>query len=379
MRSALWTVSALLTAGFAGSPPEGKAEPSKPLFERKPIFVSGLDGVREYRIPAFAVTKAGMLMAVCDARVERSGDAPNNIDLVMKRSRDGGKTWEPMRQIVDFPGQEAACDPSLTVDLRTGRIWLFYDYAVPDPQAFSRRVIRLHAITSDDDGETWSEPVDMTGMAKDPAWHYAVVGPGRGAQARDGRLLVPGYAVQGQRKFHSHLYSSTDHGRTWRRDGRLPDCNEAAIVELADGTLMINMRSLRGKGCRAAALSQDGGRTWSEPADATDLIEPVCQASCVRYTDIRDGYAKNRLLFSNPAASTRTNMTVKLSYDEGKTWPVARAIHAGPAAYSCLAVLPGGDVGLLCEVGRENPYEAIEFVRFDLEWLTNGEDRLNRR
>ena len=140
---------------------------------------------------------------------------------------------------------------------------------------------------------------------------------------------------------------------------------------------MMNMRSRRGKQCRAVSVSTDGGNTWSQLVDDAALIEPVCQASFIRFTSTKDGAKKNRLLFSNPASKTaRVNMSVRLSYDEGKTWPVAKQIHAGPSAYSCLTVLADGTVGLLYERGDRSPYEKISFAKFNVDWMTDGKDSL---
>src|SRR5262249_28359830 len=140
----------------------------------------------------------------------------------------------------------------------------------------------------------------------------------------------------------------------------------------------INMRSYHGKNRRAVATSGDGGRTWSEVTLDEALIEPVCQASLLRYTLAKDG-GKDRLLFANPASTKREKLTVRLSYDEGKTWPVAKVLHAGPAAYSALAVLPDRAVGCLYEQGGKSPYEKVTFARFTVEWLTDGKDRLKAR
>src|SRR5262249_55201068 len=144
-----------------------------------------------------------------------------------------------------------------------------------------------------------------------------------------------------------------------------PDCNESQVVELADGSLLLNMRSYQANNRRLVATSKDGGVTWSKPVEDATLIEPVCQASIVRYSSA----AKSGLLFSNPASLRREKMTVRLSHDEGKTWPVAKELHAGPAAYSCLAVLPDGGVACLYERGNKQAYETITFSRFSLEWL----------
>lgn len=151
--------------------------------------------------------------------------------------------------------------------------------------------------------------------------------------------------------------------------------NECTVAELSGGRLMLNMRSYRGRHLRAVAVSGDGGETWSTPVDDPVLVEPVCQASLLRYTAEAEG-GGNRMLFSNPASERREKMTVRLSYDEGKTWPVAKLLHAGPSAYSCLTALPDGCAGCLYEGGEADPYETIRFARFNLEWLTDGADRL---
>ena len=143
-----------------------------------------------------------------------------------------------------------------------------------------------------------------------------------------------------------------------------PHCNECQVVELADGSLMLNMRSYRGNNRRLVAISKDGGVTFSKPVEDEALIEPVCQASILRLPGEKGG-----ILFSNPASTKREKMTVRLSRDEGKTWPHAKALHAGPAAYSCLAVLPDGDIGCLYERGDKNPYETITLARFTRGWV----------
>jgi sialidase-1 len=170
---------------------------------------------------------------------------------------------------------------------------------------------------------------------------------------------------------------SEDHGATWQIGGVIQGgCNECQVVELADGTLMLNARMQQNsKRKRGVATSKDGGVTWSELRFDDALIEPVCQGSFLRYSRAADG-DKNRLLFSNPASTKgRVNMTVRLSYDEGKTWPVAKSLHAGPSAYSCLAVLPNGEIGCFYE-GGDTRYGEIVFARFSLDWLMDESDIL---
>ena len=364
-----------------------------PFFRSRDLFVAGAAGVREYRIPALVTTTRGTLLALCDARVEEPGDAPNNIDLVLKRSLDQGETWSEMAVIADFPGRRAACDPCMLVDGQTGKVWVIYDHVWPDSESLERanetlpagvrpdrtgRIITLHAIVSEDDGQTWSEPADITHQLTREGWLAVMAAPGTGIQTRDGRLVLPCYSRRSDGSGHqgdfSSVASSEDGGNTWTMgSGAGPATNECQVVELANGDLILNMRSYHGRGCRAVASSSDGGETWSELRHDTTLIEPRCQASLIRYGAGADGGGKDRLLFSNPAhRKERVNMMVRLSSDSGETWPVSRVIHPGPSAYSCLTVLEDGKVGLLFENGADSPYERISFARFNLEWLAGG-------
>jgi len=358
---------------------------AEPLLEQNDVFVTGHDGVFQYRIPALVTSTKGTLIAACDARKDRGGDPPNNIDHVCRRSFDGGRTWRPLQVVADFPGTEAAGDPCLLVDRQTGGVWVFYAWCPEgigtkaSQPGLSGRTLRIYAMTSDDDGATWSKPRDLNPMVKDPDWNAMWCSPGRGFQTREGRLLVPSSSLRDGVNC-SQMFASDDHGKTWKTlTASGHNTNEHMAVELADGRLMANMRSRHGQGCRAVSTSSDGGRTWSELVHVPDLVEPVCQAGLIRYTTRRDGYAKDRLLFSNPAGRRREKMTVRLSYDEGKTWPVSKVIHAGPAAYSCPTVLADGMIGLLYERGEKSAYEKITFARFNLEWLTDGKDRLEKQ
>lgn len=368
---------------------------ASPLFAQTPVFSAGEAGVCEYRIPALVCTNQGTLLAACDARVDKPGDAPNNIDLALKRSEDLGETWSEVEILIDDGGEMAAGDPCMLVDRVTGAIWIIYDHIYPtmdellrrDPhraegarEEWHGRVIFLHAIRSDDDGRTWSEPIDLTPMVKRPDWLAAMAGPGMGITMSSGRLICPGYRRHSSDFAQDgvHVYFSDDHGETWHAGGTPGVGNEAQAVELADGRLMLNMRTPRGHGCRMVATSSDGGETWSEARDDPALIEPGCQASFIRWTSEAAGDDRDRLLFANPAsADQRTDMTVRLSFDEGKTWPVARRLAGDYCSYSCMAALPDGTAGILYEhrfpdpetQGREN----LVFARFNEAWLLEGE------
>ena len=355
---------------------------NEPIFEQTDVFVGGQDGIFEYRIPVLVTSNKGTLLAFCDARVEKEGDPPNNIDLALKRSSDGGKTWGPLQLLVDA-SEGAVADSCGLVDRETGTIWVFSVYCPKGIGSANAKAgltgdtFMYWAVKSDDDGETWSEPVDITAMVKKPEWRAGSPGPGTGIQTRDGRLIIPRYYTPDDGRSVVFLSYSDDHGKTWEIGGeaRGPwSTNETHVVELDDGSLLLNMRGATGNH-RKIARSTDGGMTWSEMTEDPALIEPRCQGSLIVHTDGLH-YPQSRLVFLNPASLERNKMTARLSYDEGKSWPISKQLYAGPSAYSSLTVLQDLTIGCLYERGDEGPYEKITFARFNVEWLTDGKDKL---
>ncbi len=338
------------------------------------LFYQGMNDVPVYRIPALAVTKSGVVVAVCDARADRGQDLPNDIDLVMRRSFDSGETWSDVQVISDF-GAQGGGDPSLLVDRNTGRLWCFFVYA-PDGVGVKTSqpgvdgdTFQLMLIHSDDDGVTWSEPRNINADVKDPAWEAAWTSPGRGYQDREGRLYFPLSRKSGD-ALYSHFIFSDDGGKTWHMGGPAGEYTEEwMLVQRKNGDLLANMRNNRQENHRYVAVSKDRGKTWDAAQPHKGLIEPICQASLLWYND----ESKEQLLFSNPASTKRERLTIRLSRDEGVTWPVSRVLHEGPAAYSCLAILPDGQIGILYERGDETPYQKVTFARFPLSWLTEHE------
>jgi sialidase-1 len=314
------------------------------------VYRAGEAGYHTFRIPSVIATHAGTLLAFAEGRRAGAGDA-GDIDLVVKRSPDGGRTWSGL-QVVGDSGPNTFGNPCAVVDRDTGTVWLLTTQNLGTDQekdiiaGTSKAGRTVWVLKSTDDGATWSTPEDITRRVKEPDWTWYATGPGVGIQTRAGRLVVPAnHAVAGSGVHRSHVIYSDDGGRTWGRGGAVEGgTNESQVVELADGSLMINMRNHPAKpeNFRMVATSGDGGRP---------------------------------LLFSNPASTRRERMTVRVSYDEGATWPVSRVVHDGPAAYSSLVVLPDGTIGLLFERGATSPYETITFARFTLEWLTGGRDR----
>jgi sialidase-1 len=340
---------------------------------RVSVFAAGEGGYNTYRIPSLIVTAKGTLLAFCEGRKTGRGDA-GDIDLVLRRSFDGGKTWQPTQVVWDDAANTCG-NPCPVVDASTGTVWLLLTHNLgTDTEAkivggTGQGSRTVWVSKSTDDGATWAKPVEITKDVKKPDWTWYATGPGVGIQLKTGRLVIPcdNKADKGKVR-QSHVIYSDDHGATWKLGGVAgPQCNESQVAELDDGTLVLNMRTYMANNRRLVSRSTDGGLTWSKPAEDAALIEPVCQASLVRAPGVKNG-----LLFSNPASTKRENLTVKLSRDGGQTWPAAAVLHPGPAAYSCLAVLPGGAVGCLYECGDKSAYETITFARFALDTLAEA-------
>jgi len=226
-------------------------------------------------------------------------------------------------------------------------------------------------MSSRDDGLSWTRPEEITKSVKKPDWTWYATGPGSGIQLEKGsfkgRLVIPcDHIEENTNRYYSHIIYSDDHGRSWKLGGRTPkdQVNECEVVELTDGTLMLNMRNYdRSKRNRQVALSGDGGISWSDQKFDDTLIEPICQAAIERYRWPRND-RQGILLFSNPAdKDERRRLTLRASFDEGNSWPLEMLMHAGPSAYSDLAVLDDESIACLYEAGEKSPYENIIFAR----------------
>jgi len=347
------------------------AEPASPL-DLVDVYTSGEGGYHTYRIPSLLRTPEGALLAFAEGRSASRSDA-GDIDLLVKRSADGGRTWSDAQVIWD-DGPNTCGNPCPVVDRETGTIHLLMtrnlghdtEREIIDQTSDGTRTV--WTTTSADDGRTWSTPREITDGAKPDDWTWYATGPGVGIQLEHGehagRLVIPCDHIEaGTKKYSSHVIYSDDHGVTWRLGGSSPvdQVNECQVVEFDDARLMLNMRNYdRSQRTRAVCESRDGGMTWTGFRHDPALIEPICQASLIR-APVAGG--RDALLFSNPASrDARVNMTVRASFDEGQTWPIAIPVWEGPSAYSCLAPLDGGDVGLLFERGEQHPYERITFA-----------------
>jgi sialidase-1 len=334
------------------------------------VFAAGKDGYRSFRIPAVIVGPKGTLLAFAEGRRNGTSDS-GDIDVVLRRSKDGGKTWGPLQVVVD-DGTDTVGNPCPVLDRKTGRVWLpltrnagknSVKHTKQASGPGSREPLICH---SDDEGVTWSKPVNLSASVKPKDWTWYATGPGVGIQLRGGRLVVPcNHRLTGRDEPYSHVIYSDDGGKTWQVGGSSEaNTNECQVTELDDGTLMLNMRSHHGKNRRAVATSTDRGARWSAIRFDDALVEPACQGSLIRLSG-----AKDRLLFSNPASTKRERMTVRLSEDGGKTWKASRELYKGSAAYSCLVELPEGQAGCLYE---KDGYKAIVFSRFSLRWLADS-------
>jgi sialidase-1 len=338
--------------------------------EPNAIFKSGENGYKCYRIPAIVITNKGTLLAFAEARKNSCGDA-GDIDLVVRRSFDGGKTWLPMSVVWDDTDNTCG-NPAPVVDRKTGNIILLStwnlgtDHEKQIIAGTGKDTRRIFVLSSNDDGNNWSQAREITASVKKPDWTWYATGPCNGIQIQTkkykGRLVIPCDHIEAEsKKYYSHSIFSDDGGLTWKLGGTTPTdmVNECTVAELPKGTLMLNMRNYNASRVRQISTSKDGGETWSELKPDGTLIEPVCQGSLLWY-DAKG--KKNFLAFSNPASQkTRTNMTVRLSYDKGKTWKKKKVVHEGPSAYSNLVVLPNGNLACLYEAGLKSAYESILF------------------
>ncbi len=365
---------------------------AEPMLDTSEVFPQGFNGIARYRIPGMVVTPKGTVLAYCEARKNNSSDW-GEIEIHLRRSTDGGKTWLPSQHIAHHAEriegnprkteggerEQTVNNPVAIVDRQTGAIEFLY--CVNYARCFSMR--------SADDGLSWSKPVEVTSsfepFRKKYDWKVIATGPGHGLQIKSGRLVVPIWLAYGNIGDHKPSASGTiysdDHGKTWQAgevafpdEGEFGDPNETMITELSDGRVMLVARSVSTANRKLISHSHDGATGWSRPVFHEQLWEPICMASIVSHPA-----KQGTLVFSNPHSldldkngkenpagrGQRKNLSIKLSDDDGKTWSVNKTLDAGPSAYSDLAVLPDGTV--LCLYEKET---SIVCARFNLEWIT---------
>ncbi len=345
------------------------------MLEHKLLYSGGDYGSVNYRIPSIITADDGSLVTAADARLERVGDLPNNIDIRICRSADMGHTWSEPLTIADF-GSYGASDPALVKDRSTGTLLCMFASHQGLMASTPANPIRFQVCRSADNGLTWSLPVEHTPEIYAPGWYAAWMASGNAHQQRDGRIIgAVGVRKTSGTTISNFMIYSDDAGLTWhyKPDEASPAGDEAKIVELDNGSLMMNIRN-KTPDCRKIVVSKDHGDTWGTPYFQYDLPDPAVNGDFIRYTSILDGYDKSRLLFSLASHPTlRKNLTVFLSYDEGQSWGVSKVINPDASGYSSLTILSDGTIGCFYENGEFEEYQ-LYFARFSLEWLTDGND-----
>ncbi|MCX7425166.1 MAG: sialidase family protein [Planctomycetia bacterium] len=352
------------------------------LCESTDVYTSGQDGYKIYRIPTIETMPDGTLLALAEARKHHGGDPgfDNDIDLVYKLSKDAGKTWSAM-VIMEDPGENwSAANAATVVDRDTGRTWVLYIRSKPSRSSITSRPktddLMNMARWSADNGQTWSEPIDLTAVARDmndAKWKVSVVGPGGMVQTKSGRLVAPLWGSFEDRDCQNLAIYSDDHGKTWQRGEFVTNKeggDENQLVELADGSLLMDCRQIKGETLqRWFTTSTDGGKTWSAPRPGI-RVSPVATA-IERYALPSAGDQPGSILWTGPKGPDRNNLVLRVSRDEGKTFPLERLIAEGPAAYSDLTVLKDKTVGVFWERGD---YKYLTFTRFDREFIDGASE-----
>jgi len=348
------------------------------------IYQPGDYNSMNYRIPAVITAKDGSIVAVTDKRKYNEGDLPEDIDIVCNRSTDGGHTWSEPYTIALGTGVNHGfgdCalawsndDNGLIAGFVGGPgLW----YSTPS------NPIRTYIVKSYDNGQTWTEPEDITHfifgdnciIPEHQTWRASFFGSGNGLRTSTGRIMFVAAIREGSaQSLNNYAVYSDDNGVTWHVSGRASvGGDEAKVTELADGRILM---SIRHGGNRWYNISEDGGETW-QPSTSTwyDITAPACNGDLIRFTSENQGHDKNRLLHSVPYGNSRTDVTVYVSYDEGETWPVKKCIVPYSSAYSSLCILPDGTIGLYVEeeYAGASGYSTV-FYNFSLNWLTDGND-----
>ena len=373
--------------------------------QTKSVFKKGVGNADYYRIPSIISTKNGTVIAVCDERYYSNADNPNKINKVMRRSFDNGHSWENLRVIVEEKGDtqlssSAAIDPCLLYDDINNLIYLLYSHTPPGIGLYnSERSVGgiegnkeiptsyLMLCSSDDDGETWSEPICLNPMVKDPKWGFIGPGPGIGICLKNsryrGRLVFPIY--YGANKIQPSLMACiiySDDGKNWKRSGPMMEyqsgvndgvfesgewqLTESQIVEQENGNLLAFIRNHHHSKRILTAVSSDGGRTWKDQKFLDELVQPICQISALKFYH----FGKPYIAVVNPAdENQRLNGTIRLSEDDGKTFPYQKVIKPGQFIYNSVVYLPDKEIGIL----YEPDWQSIEFIKVKVEWIKGEE------
>ncbi|MCH5318803.1 MAG: exo-alpha-sialidase [Paramuribaculum sp.] len=353
--------------------------------ERSLVYRPGDYDSKFYRIPAIVTAKDGSLVTVADKRIEHNGDLPAKIDVVSRRSTDGGKTWSDYVTVAAHDEVGGCGDPALVVDEKTGDILCIFSHG---NGLWQDSPAQITVVRSKDNGKTWGPMLNINPqiLTTDPNGKQpikctaAFASSGRALQLADGRIMFPLVTrTAGVNEFTVYAVYSDDGGKTWKV-GKTPgttDGDESKIVELADGTLIMSIRNrYRDKkyyNRRIFAYSKDRGETWSEPQPVYDILDPACNGDIIRYT--YDG--KDILLQSVPGSpNKRENVTIYASEDNGKTFPYKKVVCTTPSAYSSMTVMPDGRVGVLTEESQ-NGHQSYDiwFTAIPIEEIIKKEEK----
>ena len=396
---------ALTLVAFAAALALPTTVAAEPSITRQTLFEENEGGYRLYRIPGIVVTAKGTVLAYCEGRKNSTGDR-DEIEVLLRRSTDGGETWS-QPQLIAHRGPRLPRNPYLPPGKIRQEKRNPDDQTVNNPVAIADRdgsvhllycveYMRCFYIRSDDDGATWSEPVEITEIFEpyrsQVDWQAIATGPGHGVQLANGRLVAPIWLANydegpGLRRAAGTIFSD-DGGKSWHAgDLVIPDGNESNVAMLDDVGVLLTSRNTDPRHRRLYATSPDGATQWTTSQFADDLLEPGCMAGLVRYEGAKTQPAK--LLYSSPWTAerehrARRNVSISLSEDNGRTWAVQRTVHDGPSAYSDLAVLPSGEILCFYENGepagaskaklkRDWAYSRLSLARFNLEWLLENQ------
>ena len=355
------------------------------LFTRTEIYHPGDYGSMNYRIPGAIKAKDGSIVIVTDKRKYNEGDLPQDIDIICNRSTDGGLTWSEPYTIAQGTGvNHGFGDCALAWSNDDNGLIAVFVGGVGLWNSTPSNPIRSYKSYSYDNGQTWTEPEDITHfifgdnciIPEHQTWRASFFGSGNGLLTSTGRIMFVAAIREGSaQSLNNYAVYSDDNGLTWQVSERASTGgDEAKVTELVDGRILM---SIRHNGKRWYNISSNGGQTWRPNVSSwNDITAPACNGDIIRYTSVNQGHNKNRLLHSVPLGNSRRDVTVYISYDEGETWPVHKTIVPYSSAYSSLCVLPDGTIGLYVE---ENPDGTMgnyltAFYNFSLEWLTDGED-----
>lgn len=348
---------AAVIGGVLNLPPDAKGKPypaDSPF--RTVLYAQGEAGYNTFKIPTMITAPNGTILSFAEARTEHKDDW-SKTDVVLRKSYDLGTTWTPLEVLIS-EGKLVIGNACPVVDKSTGFIWLIFCKQ-------NDRVFKMH---SEDNGESWTEPIEITQDVKLANWTWYATGPSHGIQLKDGTLVIPADHIE-NRKMKGHVIYSKDGGNTWQLGGTVPGGEEATLVELDNGDLYINIRPVK-PGFRVTAISHDKGLTWTDISHDKSLPDPACEGNLIKI-EKPEG---NLYLFTNPADSLhREVMTVRLSDDECKTWSKSKVLYEGLASYSALSLIDAGNdiIGCIFERGANYYAEEIVFMRFPLSYLDN--------